>query len=307
MKVAHCNGDSLSPHAQGPAAVLARNDNLKETAFGYPRDFLDNRFVYLVVSPRARGLSAGVNLNPDGQCNFNCIYCEVDRGAAPRERRFEIETMARELERTLALVHGGALRERPRFSRLPAELLELRHVTLSGDGEPTLAPEFLPALQAILHLRVLGAFPFFKLVLVTNATGLDLPDVQRGIEMLSPADEVWAKLDGGTQEYLDQVSKVEVPLERILANIRELGRRRAVVIQSLFPAIQGGEPPVAEIVEYARRLKELKDAGAQISLVQVYSATRPTHNPACGHLSLKTLSAIAQVARFATGLRVEVF
>ena len=38
---------------------------LANTAFGYPRDFLDNRFVYTVISPRARGLSLGLNVNPD--------------------------------------------------------------------------------------------------------------------------------------------------------------------------------------------------------------------------------------------------
>ena len=50
-------------------------------AFGYPRDYLANRFVYLTISPRARGLSIGVNLNPDKHCNFDCVYCEVDRRA----------------------------------------------------------------------------------------------------------------------------------------------------------------------------------------------------------------------------------
>ena len=43
------------------------------TAFGCPRDFLDTRFVYAVVSPRARGLSVGVNMNPDKFCNFDCL------------------------------------------------------------------------------------------------------------------------------------------------------------------------------------------------------------------------------------------
>src|ERR1041385_9455166 len=46
------------------------------TAFGCPRDFLDNRFVYTVISARARGLSVGVNMNPDKHCNFDCVYCE---------------------------------------------------------------------------------------------------------------------------------------------------------------------------------------------------------------------------------------
>ncbi|HEV2209959.1 MAG TPA: hypothetical protein VG167_14355 [Verrucomicrobiae bacterium] len=307
MKLAHAHeNQGASPVAEPPGTAL-RSNPAGETAFGCPRDFLDNRFIYLVLSPRARGLSAGVNLNPDGQCNFNCVYCEVDRSVAPREKLLDVEAMAKELERTLGLVHAGRLRERPRYSRLPAEFLELHHVTLSGDGEPTLATEFLAAVQAVLRVRASGGFPFFKLVLVTNATGLDRPEVKQGVKLLSGADEVWAKLDGGTREYLNQVSGVDVPLERILANILELGRRRPVVIQSLFPAIMGSEPPLAEIAEYVQRLKKLHEGGAQISLVQIYSATRPTHNSACGHLSLKSLSAIAQFVRVATGLKVEVF
>ncbi len=48
------------------------------TAYGCPRDFLDNRLVYVVISPRTRGLSIGASLNPDRQCNFDCVYCEVN-------------------------------------------------------------------------------------------------------------------------------------------------------------------------------------------------------------------------------------
>ena len=48
------------------------------TAFGCPREFLNNRFVYLVISPRARGLAIGVNMNPAKHCNFDCPYCEVN-------------------------------------------------------------------------------------------------------------------------------------------------------------------------------------------------------------------------------------
>jgi hypothetical protein len=79
------------------------------------------------------------------------------------------------------------------------------------------------------------------------------------------------------------------------------------VIQSLFPAIDGEEPPLEEIEQYAQRLKELKAGGAQIPLVQIYSATRPTPNSGCGHLPLKTLSRIAHAVRQATGLKAEVY
>ncbi len=279
----------------------------QETAFGSPRDFLDNRYVYAVVSARARGLSVGVNLCPDQNCNFQCVYCEVHRNGEPPEGPLDVDAMATELKKTLAFVRGGRLRERPWYRSLPDELLQLRHVALSGDGEPTLSPRFAEALQAVVHVRALSGFPFFKLVLLTNATGLDLPYVQQGLKHFTRSDEVWAKLDGGTQAYVNKVNRSAVPLEKILSNILTLSRQRPVVIQSLFPAINGEEPPLEEIEQYSRRLLELKNAGAQISLVQIYSATRPSPNSESGHLPLKVLSRIAHTVRHSTGLAAEVF
>jgi wyosine [tRNA(Phe)-imidazoG37] synthetase (radical SAM superfamily) len=284
----------------------ARNPNqTPETAFGSPRDFLDNRFVYTVVSARARGLSVGVNINPDKNCNFNCVYCEVHRNGDLREQ-LDVDQMAEELKSTLALVRAGNLRERPWYRNLPDELLQLRHVALSGDGEPTLSPHFAEALQAVVHVRALGGYPF-KLVLITNGTGLDLPHVLNGLKHFTRSDEIWIKLDGGTHAYLNRVNRADIPLEKILANILLVGRQRAVVIQSLFPAFQGEEPPLQEIEQYAQRLLELKNGGANVSLVQIYSATRPSAASQCGHLPLKVLSRIAQTVRQSTGLRAEVF
>jgi wyosine [tRNA(Phe)-imidazoG37] synthetase (radical SAM superfamily) len=279
----------------------------QETAFGCPRDFLDNRFVYAVVSARARGLSVGVNMNPDKECNFNCVYCEVHRNEAPREHKLNTDILAAELKKTLSFVLSGRLRERPWYRALPDEMLQLRHVALSGDGEPTFAPHFVEAMEAVVHVRAMGGFPFFKIVLITNATGLDLPQVQQGLRFFTKSDEIWAKLDGGTQAYLNKVDRPNVPLEKILANILHLSRQRPIVIQSLFPAINGEEPPLEEVEQYAQRLKELRNNGAQISLVQIYSATRPTPNSGCGHLPLKTLSRIAQTVRQVAGLKAEVF
>lgn len=306
MEEISINEVGLSDAGEKKKKIALRPHDAHETAFGAPRDFLDNRFVYAVVSPRARGLSVGVNLNPDKNCNFGCIYCEVHRNGEARET-LDVELMAAELKKTLGYVQGGRLRERPWYRALPDELLQLRHVALSGDGEPTLSPKFAEALQAVVHVRALGGFPFFKVVLITNATGLDLPHVQEGLKYFTKSDEVWAKLDGGTQAYLNRVNRSDVPLEKILSNILTLSRQRPVVIQSLFPAIGGEEPPLEEIEQYAHRLLELKKAGADISLVQIYSATRPSANSECGHLPLKVLSRIAHLVRQATGLKAEVF
>ena len=284
-----------------------RHNGFQETAFGSPRDFLDNRFVYAVVSSRARGLSVGINMCPDKRCNFQCVYCEVHRNGGPPEGPLDVEVMAAELKKMLVFVRGGRLRERLWYRTLPDELLQLRHVALSGDGEPTLSPSFAEALRAVVHVRALSGFPFFKIVLLTNATELDMPQVQQGLKRLTPSDEVWAKLDGGTQAYVNKVNRSAVPLEKILSNILLLGRQRPVVIQSLFPAISGEEPPLEEIEAYSHRLRDLKNAGAQISLVQIYSATRPSPNSQSGHLPLKVLSRIAHIVRQTSGLTAEVF
>ena len=298
------NSFSLAEPAKKRAPARAADP--QETAFGSPRDFLDNHFVYAVVSARARGLSVGVNMSPEKLCNFNCVYCEVHRNGHSREA-LDVDLMAAELKKTLGMVRTGRLRERPWYHSLPDEWLQLRHVALSGDGEPTLSPKFAEALQAVVHVRAAGGFPFFKLVLITNATGLDLPHVQEGLKYFTKSDEIWAKLDGGTQAYLNKVNRSEVPLEKVLSNILMLSRQRPVVIQSLFPSINGEEPPLEEIEQYAHRLLELKKAGADISLVQIYSATRPTANSQCSHLPLKVLSRIASTVRQTTHLKAEVF
>jgi wyosine [tRNA(Phe)-imidazoG37] synthetase (radical SAM superfamily) len=296
---------TVAPAIKKKPGAVHHHAPARETAFDRPRDLLGNRFVYAVISSRARGLSLGVNVNPDQKCNFDCSYCEVDRRMPSRENKLDVDVMAMELRKTITFIQSGRLAGHPSYHWLPSELLQLRQVALSGDGEPTLAVNFIEAVQAVVRVRALGGF--FKIVLITNGTGLHQPAVLRGLEMLTKSDEIWIKLDGGTQSFMDKVNRPDVPLEKILANILLTGRQRPVIIQSLFPAIYGEEPPFEEIREYALRLKELKSGGAQISMVQIYSAARPGVNAEWGHLPLRVLSQLAQTVRQISGLRAEVF
>jgi len=286
--------------------------------FQHPFVPLVGPYTYVVVSPRARGLSLGVNLNPTKYCNFDCAYCEVDRsGGTPANNPVNVHRLAVELEGALTLIHAGCLAAHPEFQNVPRDLLQLKHVTLSGYGEPTLCPNFHEVVETVIHLRASARTGYFKLVVVTNASGLDRPEVAYGFSLLTRKDEIWAKLDAGTQGYMDRVnrpaegaSSASPPpgtLQHVLANIRELGRQRPIIIQTMVPAINGRNPFENELVEYIARLRELKAQGAQISLVQIYSATRPSPHSDCGHLPLNVLSGIAKRVRAGTGLRVEVF
>ena len=63
----------------------------------HERRFAANKFVYPVLSRRSNGISVGVNLNPDKVCNFDCIYCQVDRRSAAETKFVELKQLVEEL------------------------------------------------------------------------------------------------------------------------------------------------------------------------------------------------------------------
>ena len=77
----------------------------------HPRSFEANRFVYPVLSRRAGGISIGINLNPEKSCNFDCVYCQVDRTVrgGPVLRKVDLPQLADELDEMVELVVSGRL------------------------------------------------------------------------------------------------------------------------------------------------------------------------------------------------------
>ena len=299
------------PVKSSDRAEIARRASSQAPApddpFSLPRDFHGFRFIYFTVSPRAHGLSLGINFNPDKRCDFDCVYCEVDRSNANPARKLDCDAMAAELSRALRLVVSGELYQQKPYSDLPPELTRLRHLTLSGDGEPTLAPNFLQGLETVIHQRAIIADTYIPVVLVTNGSGLDRPEVQSGLELFSNRDQIWIKLDAGCEEHLQRVNRSAIPLDHILRNILLTSKKHPVRIQTLFSAVDNRPPSDAEIRAYSRTLCGLRDQGARIEEVQIYSATRPPKSNSCSHLALRHLFEIAKSVRSECGLRVEVY
>ncbi|EQD23889.1 MAG: Radical SAM protein, partial [Leptospirillum sp. Group IV 'UBA BS'] len=100
------------------------------------------RAVYPVLSRRAGGLSVGINLNFDKGCNFDCIYCQVDRTGplSPDAVRPAVETVMEEIGRLFRAMDSGAFFRETAFGELPEGLRQVKDIAFSGDGEPTLAP-----------------------------------------------------------------------------------------------------------------------------------------------------------------------
>jgi wyosine [tRNA(Phe)-imidazoG37] synthetase (radical SAM superfamily) len=91
------------------------------------------------VSRRARGLSIGVNLNPDKACNFDCPYCQVDRTTSGGRSRVNARALARELQALLERARGE-LWSSPPFDSVTRELRRLADVAFAGDAARAAGP-----------------------------------------------------------------------------------------------------------------------------------------------------------------------
>src|SRR5512146_3331278 len=91
------------------------SDALKAAWQRHERRWAGNLYVYAVVSRRSRGVSVGINLNPDKGCNFDCVYCQVDRTIAPAVRRVDLGRVREELALVLEAAADGSLYAAPPF------------------------------------------------------------------------------------------------------------------------------------------------------------------------------------------------
>jgi wyosine [tRNA(Phe)-imidazoG37] synthetase (radical SAM superfamily) len=123
---------------------------------------------------------------------------------------------------------------------------------------------------------------------------------------LADFDDLWCKLDAGTEAYFRKVDGTRLPFARVLENLLLVARERPIVVQSLFLTWERVGPDEAEIAAYCGRLRDLRAAGGKIDLVQVYTVSRKPADPRVGALPERRLEEIASFVR-ALGIRAEVF
>lgn len=274
----------------------------------HPRSFDDNRFVYPVISRRSGGVSIGVNLNPDKVCNFDCIYCQIDRVRESQVRFVGQDQLLAELDQMLTLVTSGELFEHPRFRDTPEKLRRLNDIAFSGDGEPTTYSDFDTLVEACAAVKRRHGLDDVKMVLITNASMFHKPVVERGLAILDAnRGEIWAKLEAGTDEYFHLVDRTSMPLKRIVDNITLVAKKRPVVIQALFMRIADVPPTAEELSAFCDRLNEITTAGGKIRLVQVYTVARKPAEATVTPLTNTEVDEIVNLVRTRTGLAAEAF
>lgn len=275
------------------------------------RSLDENRYVYAVISRRSRGLSIGINLNPDKACNFDCPYCQVDRRVPGPSGPVDVAVLGAELDHLLRLVGEGQLWSRPPFNTAPEALRRVNDVAFAGDGEPTACPQLPEAVAAVGEALARAKRDYgvadVKLNLLTNATLFGRPRVQAALTALDAlGGEIWAKLDAGTEAWFRRVDGTTVPFSLVLRNIEAAAVKRPIVLQCLFPTLEGEAPGPDERAAWADRLRGLLAAGAQLREVQVTTVARRPADPRVGPLDTDALEAFAEAAR-ALGLHAVVY
>jgi wyosine [tRNA(Phe)-imidazoG37] synthetase (radical SAM superfamily) len=272
------------------------------------RKYKDNRYVYPVISRRSRGISIGINLHPGKECNFDCIYCQVDRHSVPDFRTVDLDIVRQELDSILESERAGSLYEDEPFSVLDLEKRGVRDVAFSGDGEPTTFPYFEQAVQIAAQARLRFGLTSAKLVLITNAAFLHKPSVRSALARLDQNNgEIWAKLDAGSEERFRIVNRSKEPFQKILDNILDASRLRPLVIQSLWFRICNTAPPDMEIEAYCRRLNAILLQKGNLSRIQLYTVARTPAETTVSPLSQDELNLIAEAVRKRVPAPIEVF
>jgi len=172
------------------------------------------------IRSRRLGTSLGVNLMPaDGKiCSFDCLYCEAgfnSQGAGkaglPSPEHTEHD-----------------LREKLRDMRGRGESLDV--ITFSGNGEPTLHPDFPEIIDMTLRLRD-EYYPEAKVSVLTNSTRIFDPQVA---EALKRVDNNILKLDTVNEDYIRSVDRPTgaYSVDSVVEQLRAF--RGHAIIQTMF-------------------------------------------------------------------------
>ncbi|MDR3233560.1 MAG: hypothetical protein LBT46_07870 [Planctomycetaceae bacterium] len=277
----------------------------------HPRRFGAFQYVYPVISRRSGGLSLGVNLSPAGLCNFACVYCQVlaeengkdkEAGKGGTAPQSFLEHVEDELRQLIGSYKDASLFRNTWLESVPTEKRELRDIAFSGDGEPTLFPQFNEAVKRVVAVRNEMCRTDVKIVLITNASTLHSESVRNALtEIVLSNGEIWAKLDAGTAEYFQKVSQSSVPFEKILTNLQTFSQSQPLIIQTCFFNLRGKMPDENELKAYTQQLQKLRN----VRCVQLYTVARDVPEPWVEPLEPQQLDNIADDIQRLAGMEVK--
>ena len=248
--------------------------------------------VFGPIKSRRLGVSLGINLSPDDGkvCSFDCLYCEAGynsqgKGTTGLPVR---EKVRRDLESKLSAMKGAG------------DPLDV--ITFSGNGEPTLNPDFPEIIDDVIALRD-KYYPNAKVSVLTNSTRIFSPAVA---DALKKVDNNILKLDSAiepTMRLIDQPTSKEFTVERVVEGLRQFAGE-GIIQTMMLRGEHDGKPVDNTTPEEVDALIEAyrKIAPREIML---YSLDRSTPEEHLVKVERQELEGIARRIESATGIPVQ--
>lgn len=220
---------------------------------------LKKGLTYGPVRSRRLGRSLGINLFPGDQkrCPFDCVYCQY--GWTPRTA-VHLDREVIHLP-TPGEVEAAVSRALESLPEPPA------YLTFSGNGEPTLHPDFPEMVDRLVTLRNrLGGG--MRTAVLSNSALVAETDIRAALARL---DVRIMKLDCGTEEAFRRYNRPApgLSLEGITEGLRSLAAESSVTIQALFTGGADGNMASDNVSAWVERLRRVRPA-----VVQLYSLAR---------------------------------
>ncbi len=191
--------------------------------------------VFGPIHSRRLGSSLGINLLPEkGKiCTFDCIYCECGWNKDGRD-----DTQLPSAERVRNALEA-------KLKQCQADGVPIDSITFSGDGEPTINPEFPQIIDDTIALRN-QYYPDSKITVLSNATMVHKPEV---FNALRKVDNPIMKIDAPTNEL---VAKINQPapgydVQRVVEALKQFGGN--FVLQTCMLRGNGFDSSRPEVVD----------------------------------------------------------
>lgn len=227
--------------------------------------------VFGPISSRRLGSSLGVNLLPSkGKlCNFDCIYCECGWNKDGRgDSQFpSLEDVKNALSQ--------------RISELSAEGTPVDSITFSGNGEPTLHPDFPEIVDTVLELRD-RYYPMAKVSVLSNATMLGREQVRQALMKI---DNPILKIDASDNRLIGLINKPvgTYDLNKVVEWLKEFNGD--FVLQTMF--LRSPEFDLSEEGQLAAWMDIVREINPRE--IMVYTIDRETPDKSLGKYTIEEM------------------
>ena len=227
---------------------------------------------YGPILSRRLGRSLGINLLPVNRkvCTFDCVYCQY--GAAKVSEALVNGAYFPPVSDVLLQVEKALMKPRT-----------IDYLTFSGNGEPTIHPDFPEIVEGVITLRD-RIRPDVKLAILSNSSCITQPSI---LSSLKRIDKPMMKLDAGDPQTFQMINRPAKSIDfwDMLAGLRSLPN---LIIQSML--IDG---KVANVRGDAYRSWVDLLVDLRPREIHIYSLDRPTAYDEVQPVSPQMLQSIA--------------